>query len=48
MIIAQKPFEIGRQGVECALGALDGKTYDPYINTGIAIIDGDNYKDYQD
>lgn len=47
MIIAQKPFEIGRQGVECALGALAGKTYEPYINTGIAIIDANNYKDYQ-
>lgn len=47
MIIAQKPFEIGRQGVECALGALEGKTYDPYINTGIAIIDHANYQEYQ-
>ncbi|MGE4549619.1 MAG: sugar ABC transporter substrate-binding protein [Intestinibacillus sp.] len=47
MIIAQKPFEIGKQGVECGMGALEGKTYDAYINTGIAIIDGDNYKDYQ-
>lgn len=48
MIIAQKPFEIGRQGVECALGAMEDKTYDAYINTGIAIIDESNYQDYQD
>lgn len=47
MIIAQKPFEIGRQGVECALGALEGETYDAYINTGIAIIDSTNYTEYQ-
>lgn len=48
MIIAQKPFEIGYQGVECALGAMEGETYDAYINTGIAIIDSENYKEYQD
>ena len=48
MIIAQRPEEIGRKGIECCLGALDGETYDSYINTGIEIIDSSNYQDYQD
>lgn len=47
MIIAQKPYDIGVQGVECGLGALNGETYDAYINPGIAIIDKDNYTEYQ-
>lgn len=48
MIIAQRPEEIGRKGIECGLGALEGETYDSYINTGIEIIDSSNYQDYQD
>ena len=47
MIIAQKPYDIGVQGLECGLGALNGETYDAYINPGIAIIDKDNYTEYK-
>ncbi len=47
MIIAQKPYEIGQDGMKDGLAALlDGETFDPYIDSGIAIIDADNYKDY--
>ena len=47
MIIAQQPYQMGYDGVNCALGALyEGKTYDSYIKMGIAVINGDNYKDY--
>ena len=47
MIIAQKPYQIGYDGVVDALGALNGETYDSYINPGIAIIDSSNYQDYK-
>lgn len=46
MIIAQKPYDIGYQGFECGLGALNGESYDSYINPGIQVIDADNYQDY--
>ena len=47
MIIAQKPYWMGQEAVKCGIGALlEGKTYDAYINPGISVIDGTNYKDY--
>ncbi|MGI5849870.1 MAG: sugar ABC transporter substrate-binding protein [Christensenellales bacterium] len=47
MIIAQKPYWMGQEAVKCGIGALlEGKTYEPYINPGIAIIDGNNYQDF--
>lgn len=46
MIIGQKPYEMGSEGFACGLGALDGKTYDTYINPGIQVIDSENYKDF--
>ncbi len=46
MIIGQKPYEMGYMGIECALGSMEGETYDSYINTGIVIIDDSNYQDY--
>lgn len=47
MIIAQKPYWMGQEGAKCGIGALlEGKTYDPYIDPGIAIIDQSNYKDF--
>ncbi|MGI6175827.1 MAG: substrate-binding domain-containing protein [Christensenellales bacterium] len=46
MIIAQKPYYIGQMGVECGIGALNGETYDIYINSGIAMITPDNYEEF--
>ncbi len=46
MIIAQKPYQIGQDGMKDGLAALDGETFDPYIDPGISIINADNYKDY--
>ncbi|MGI6169919.1 MAG: sugar ABC transporter substrate-binding protein [Christensenellales bacterium] len=46
MIIAQKPYFIGQKGIECGIGALEGKTYDAYINSGIAIIGQENFEDF--
>ena len=47
MIIAQRPYEIGYMGVQDGFGALQGESYESYIDPGIAIIDQDNYTDYQ-
>ncbi|MGI6118812.1 MAG: sugar ABC transporter substrate-binding protein [Bilifractor sp.] len=46
MIIGQKPYQIGYDGVVCGLGSMTGQSYDDYINPGIQIIDQDNYKDF--
>lgn len=46
MIIGQKPYRMGYDAVKYGFGAMTGKTYDSYINPGIAIIDGKNYKDF--
>lgn len=48
MIIGQKPYEMGYEGLNCGLGALDGEIYDAYINPGIQIIDADNYTEFLD
>ena len=47
MIIAQQPYAMGYDGINAALGAMyEGKTYDPYIKMGIAVIDGTNFQDF--
>lgn len=46
MIIAQKPYDIGYEGVMDGFGAVKGEKYDEYINPGIAIINKDNYQDF--
>ena len=48
MIIGQKPYQMGYEGVECGVGALSGETYDAYTNPGIQVINADNYKEFQD
>ncbi len=46
MIIGQKPYYMGYEGVYCGIGALTGETYDSYINPGIQVIDADNYTEF--
>ncbi|MGL6202656.1 MAG: sugar ABC transporter substrate-binding protein [Lachnospiraceae bacterium] len=46
MIIGQKPYEMGYEAVKCGVEAVDGTTFDSYINPGIVMITSDNYKDY--
>ena len=47
MIIAQKPYWMGQEAVKDGIAALlEGKTFDAYINPGIAVIDGTNYKEF--
>lgn len=41
-LIAQQPSEIGRQGVEQAVAALDGESAEPEIQTGFTILTADN------
>jgi ribose transport system substrate-binding protein len=44
-LIAQQPAEIGRQGVEQAIAALDGEETEPEIQTGFTILTADNIDD---
>jgi ribose transport system substrate-binding protein len=47
MIIAQKPYWMGQEAVKDGVAALlEGKTFEPYINPGIQIIDSSNYKEF--
>jgi ribose transport system substrate-binding protein len=47
MIIAQKPYWMGQEAVRDGMAALlKGKTFKPYINPGIQIIDHNNCKDF--
>jgi len=46
MIIGQKPYGMGYDAVKCGFGAMNGETYDPYLNPGIAIINSENYQDF--
>jgi ribose transport system substrate-binding protein len=47
MIIAQKPYWMGEEAVRDGIAALlEGKTFPEYINPGIAVIDGKNYKEF--
>jgi ribose transport system substrate-binding protein len=47
-LIAQKPAEIGKQGVEQALAALEGKPTTKQIGTDFAVITKDNLAENQD
>jgi ribose transport system substrate-binding protein len=47
-LIAQRPADIGKQGVEQALAALQGKSTTPKIGTDFAVITKDNLADNQD
>ncbi len=44
-LIAQKPAEIGTQGVEQALAALNGEEVEPEIQTDFVIVTQDNMDD---
>jgi ribose transport system substrate-binding protein len=44
-LIAQQPAEIGRQGVEQAIAALEGDETEPEIQTGFTILTADNIDD---
>jgi len=46
MIIGQKPYGMGYDAVKCGFGAMQGETYEPYMNPGIAIINADNVQDF--
>jgi ribose transport system substrate-binding protein len=47
-LIAQQPAEIGKQGVEQALAALEGKPNKAEIGTGFSVITKENLADNQD
>src|SRR3954465_4978845 len=47
-LIAQRPADIGKQGVEQALAALQGKPTTPKIGTDFAVISKDNLAENQD
>jgi ribose transport system substrate-binding protein len=47
-LIAQRPADIGKQGVEQALAALQGKPTTPKIGTDFAVISKDTLADNQD
>src|SRR4051794_4870536 len=47
-LIAQRPADIGKQGVEQALAALQGKPTTPKIGTDFAVITKDNLTENQD
>ncbi len=46
MTIAQKPEDMGKMAVECAIGAIGNEKYDGYIDPGYDVITKDNAKDY--
>jgi ribose transport system substrate-binding protein len=41
-LVAQKPYDIGKQGVEQALAALSGSTVTPNVQTESLIVTKDN------
>ena len=47
-LIAQKPADIGRQGVEQAVKSLKGEETTPEIGTDFEVITKDNLADMQD
>lgn len=47
MIIAQKPYFMGYEGVMDGFGSLNGETYDSYINPGIAMINSSNVSEFK-
>ena len=47
-LIAQKPADIGSQGVEQAFNALEGKPTEAKIGTDFAVVTKDNLAENQD
>jgi ribose transport system substrate-binding protein len=47
-LVAQKPADIGAQGVQQAVAALNGEPTKPTIGTGSVILTKDNLADNQD
>lgn len=47
-LVAQRPADIGRQGVQQALAALEGEETKPKIGTGSVILNKDNLAENQD
>ncbi len=46
MTIAQKPEDMGKMAVECAIGSIGNEKYDEYIDPGYEVITKDNAKDF--
>lgn len=45
--VAQRPFEMGRRGVEAALALIDGRTVEPRIDTGTELVTSANAPGYK-
>lgn len=45
--VAQRPFEMGRRGVEAALALIDGRTVEPRIDTGTELVTAANAQGYK-
>ncbi|HVL66167.1 MAG TPA: sugar ABC transporter substrate-binding protein [Vicinamibacterales bacterium] len=45
--VAQRPFEMGRRGIEAALALLDGRTVEPRIDTGTELVTAANAASYR-
>ena len=45
--VAQRPFEMGRRGVEAALARIDGQAVEPRIDTGTELVTAANAADYK-
>ena len=45
--VAQRPFEMGRRGVEAALALIDGRTVEPRIDTGTELVTVANAQEYK-
>ena len=46
MIIGQKPYSMGYDGVNDGIAYLNGKSFEDYYDPGIQMITADNYKDF--
>ena len=45
--VAQRPFEMGRRGIEAALAVLDGRPVEPRIDTGTELVTAENAANYK-
>ena len=45
--VAQRPFEMGRRGVEAALAVMDGRSVEPRIDTGTELVTAANAQGYR-
>lgn len=45
--VAQRPFEMGRRGVEAALALIDGRSVEPRIDTGTELVTTANAQGYK-